>query len=260
MFSLFRSKPVLDSDSTEWLWESYAWALRNFDRNLFYNDTVLVTPSKSHFPDQADDAVTLAERMLDRIKGYMGMARWPTRLVALSEEQPFPAFPRIAISGPGRGERALVEIEAGQALPVGYDPALLQRPPDVLITLLAQNLASPLAQLCPEAPPGGDENRGAATDLLAIFMGFGIFLTNNAFNYNIGGCGSSCGCGPKGVQLMGVLTEAQMAYALALFCVLKGIPNSDVLPHLKQNVRGFYKQAVKEIERKDAALQQLRAI
>jgi hypothetical protein len=258
MFSLFRKKPLLDEGTTEWLWESYAWALRNFDRDLFYAHTVLVTPTKEHFPDQADDGATLAQLILDRIKGHMGMQRWPTRLIPVSEEMPVLPSPAIAIHGSARGEGALVEIENGVALPVRYDPILL-RQPDLLIAIMAQSLASPLAQLCPEPPPGGDETRGHATDLLAIFMGFGLFLTNNAFNYHVGGCGNNS-CKPKGVQLLGELTEGQMAYALALFCVLKEIPNTTVLPQLKSTVRPFYKLAVKEVKRKKGELAQLKSL
>ena len=258
MFSLFRRKPLLDEGSTEWIWESFAWALRNFDRDLFYSHTVLVTPSKAHFPDQADDGATLAQLILDRIKGYMGLERWPTRLVPVREESDIPPSPHIAITGPARGTGAMIQIDQGQSLPICYDPGLL-RQPNLLIGMMAQSLASPLAQLCPESPPGGDETRGHATDLLAIFMGFGLFLTNNAFNYNVGGCGS-CNCGPKGVQLMGELTEGQMAYALALFAILKGIPASEVLPHLKSTVRPFFKLALKEIKGMKGELAQLQSL
>ncbi len=256
MFSLFRQKPLLDKDTTEWLWESYGWALRNFDRDLFYSQTVLVTASKEHFPDQADDGSALAQLILDRIKGYTALQKWPTRLIPITEEMPALPSPVIAITGPARGELTTIEINNDQVLPVHYDPSLL-RQPDLLIAVMAQALASPLAQLCPEPPPGGDETRGAATDLLAIFMGFGLFLTNNAFNYHIGGCGS---CKPRGVQLLGELTEEQMAYALALFCVLKEIPNSVVLPQLKSTVRPFFKLAVKEVNSKRDELAQLRSL
>jgi len=253
----FSKKPLFDEGTTEWLWECFAWALRNFDRDLFYSHTVLVTPTKVHFPDQADDGATLAQLILDRIKSYMALQKWPTRLIPVTEEMP-PAqpSPAIAIHGPARGDQALIEIQNGQALPVCYDPILL-RQPDLLIAMMAQTLASPLAHLVQELPPGGDENIGHATDLLAIFMGFGLFLTNNAFNYHVGGCGS---CRPKGVQLLGELTEGQMAYVLALFCVLKKIPNREVLPHLKGTIHPFFKLAVKEIKRKKEALAQLQSL
>lgn len=256
MFSLFRQKPLLDEGTTEWLWESYAWALRNFDRDLFYSQTQLVTPTKAHFFDQADDGHVLAGLILERIKDYMALQKWPTQLIPVTEEtQALPA-PAIAISGAVRGAGALIQIDNTQGAPIYYDPILL-RQPDLLITIMAQNLANPLAQLIPEPPPGGDENRGHATDLLAIFMGFGLFLTNNAFNYHIGSCGS---CKPKGVQLLGELTEGQMAYALALFCVLKEVPNSEVLPHLKSTLRPFFKLALKEIKGKTEELAQLRSL
>ena len=256
MFSLFRNQPLLDEGTTEWLWESYAWALRNFDRDLFYTHTELITPTKTHFYDQADDGHTLALLILERIKGYMALQKWPTQLIPINEEMAALVAPAIEINGPTRGDQALILVEDGQQLPIPYDPILL-RQPDLLITIMAQNLASPLAQLTPEPPPGGNENRGHATDLLAIFMGFGLFLTNNAFNYHIGSCGS---CKSKGVQLLGELTEGQMAYALALFCVLKEIPDNQALPHLKSTVRPFFKRALKEVRGMKAELAQLQSL
>ncbi len=238
------------------MWETYAWALKHFNRQHFFESSQLITPSKTHFPDQADDHIALAEKILARVKSYAGMDNWPTQLIVrYDEEQPLLPAPHISITHQLRDNSSAIVVEGqGDSLPVYYHPA--QTPePNTLIATMARSLASPLVYLAPELPPGGKENIGPATDLVAIFMGFGLFMSNTAFNYSIGSCGS---CKPRGVQMLGDLTEEQMTYATALFCALKGIPKQEVLPHLKSTLRPFFKRALKEVSGSDQ-LAQLKA-
>lgn len=258
MLSLFKSKPLFDEYTTQWMWESYAWALKHFNSEQFFTRTTLITPSKAHFPDQADTPAELAQCILGRVKKYAGMENWPTQLIVrYDDSQPLLPSPNIMPQGTLRDNQSPILIEGqGGALPVYYQPA--QTPdPNILIATLAQSLASPLVHLAAELPPGGRENIGPATDLVAIFMGFGIFMSNTAFNYSIGGCGS---CKPRGVQMLGDLTEEQMAYALALFCALKEIPKSEALPHLKSTLRPFFKRALKEVSSRKEDLENLKQI
>ena len=76
-------------------------------------------------------------------------------------------------------------------------------------------------------------------------MGFGLFLANSALTVCRGGCS---GCGTS-VQTLGYLTEDEFVYALAIFCVLKDIQNTEVEPHLKKTLRPFFRMAVKEIRK-----------
>ena len=50
VFGLFNKQPVIDPVSSEWIIETYGWALQNFDADLFYTDTVLVCPTNEFFP------------------------------------------------------------------------------------------------------------------------------------------------------------------------------------------------------------------
>jgi len=257
MLSLFQRKPLFDEDTTQWLWESYAWALKHFNREQFFSHAILVTPSKAHFPDQAENHIELANQILLRVKHYAGMENWPTQLIVrYDEDQPLLPSPSISTQGQLRGDNNNIQIDGeGNSLPIYYQPD--QAPePNVLIAMMAQSLASPLVHLAQELPPGGRENLGPATDLVTIFMGFGIFMSNTAFNYSIGGCGS---CKPRGVQMLGDLTEHQMTYALALFCALKEVPKQDVLPHLKNTLRPFFKKALKEISARREDIASLKA-
>lgn len=243
MFGLFRSKPLLDESSTEWLHSAYAWAFRNFGSEVFHKDTILVTPTDRYFPDKSlSSAEERASAAFARVRAYAGLQDWPFELVALTSDMPPP--PAIFSAQP-RGPQSAVSIEgAKQSIQIAYDPAMI-RNPLFLIAAFAQQLGYHLGRAVEEIPPGGEELRGPASDLLAVFMGFGLFLANSALTVCRGGCS---GCGTS-VQTLGYLTESEFVYALAIFCAKKNIQNKEVELHLKKTLRPFFRKAVKEIEK-----------
>jgi hypothetical protein len=83
--------------------------------------------------------------------------------------------------------------------------------------------------------------------------GFGLMFANSAFTFR-GGCGS---CYNPQAKWDAYLSEQESTYTLAIFAVLKAIPHSTVTGHLKRHLRGFYKQAVKEIGRRSDVLSRL---
>jgi hypothetical protein len=92
--------------------------------------------------------------------------------------------------------------------------------------------------------------------LLAIFLGFGLMFANSAYNFR-GGCGS---CYNPYAQRSAYLSETEATYALALFCVLKDSPNSDVTPHLKKHLRGIYRKSVRELSDNTSKVARLKQV
>ncbi len=242
MFNLFSNKPLLDEETTQWLFEAYAWALSSFSSDFFYEDTILVTPTKAHFPSQLNSRQSMANSIFEQMVHYAGMQNWPLELVELTPDYE-PVHPSsITFNGIPRGSATAISLEGNtRAFHVTYT-ADLTRDPSVLTTVIARQLASHLASTTNTPGPGGEELHGHLIDLLAIFVGFGLFLTNNAVIIQRG----CSGCG-KSVQATGFLSEDQMTYALAIFCYLKKIPNKAVLPHLKNALHQLFKKAIKEV-------------
>ena len=56
------------------------------------------------------------------------------------------------------------------------------------------------------------------------------------------------------------MSQYDTTYALAIFSVLKGIPNQQVLKHLKKSLRPYYKKAVKDILSHSDQLNQLKNV
>ncbi len=256
MLNLFRPKPVLEEAASQWLFDSYAWAFSHFGSDIFHEDTVLVTPTNRHFPDKADNANALATNLFERIKTYAGMQAWPCQILPASCDSEPPPAGAIQVQGAPRGPACSIAHDSpAQRLTVSYDPGLM-REPERLAALLAHELALLLSRTTNELPPGGEAYRSHAADVLAIFMGFGLFYANHAITLGGGGCGG-CKGGPK---TLGSLMEDEMTYALAIFSVLKGLQDSEVMPYLKKPLRPLYKKAVKEIATNSEQLNRLRSI
>lgn len=241
MFGLFATKPLFDEGTTLWLFDAYAWALENFGSDIFYHQTQLITPSDQFFPDRIESPQEMLIKLFDRVRGYAQMEHWPCELVPSTLAFTLPA---VTVSGAPRGPGCEVSINGEtQNAPITFDPQQIRNPP-VLIARFAQELAAYLGRSVKQAPPSGEDYRGHASDLLAVFMGFGLFLANNAFTITKGGGCSGCGIS---AQCMGSLTEEEFTYALAIFAALKDISHKEVEGQLKSSVRAFYRKAVKEL-------------
>lgn len=241
----------------QWLFDTFTWALKNFDAALFRDHSVLVQPNDRFFPGRVNSVEGMAQLIGERVKGYAGLSHWPTRLQD-ARQCLLESTPQLLLQGPARTGSGVepAQVEESQRLPILYDPALINNP-EAMIASFAHTFAHYLGTLAQEPPPGGEENWPHITEVLATFLGFGLIMANSAHNVRIPRCGS---CGPAPVDRQSFLSEHDMTYALAIFCALKGIPNSGVLPHLKSSLRGFYKQSAKEVAGREEALQQLRAL
>ena len=253
MFGFIKNKPLLDDAASQWLFDAFAWALRHFDADVFYQETLLVTPTNRHFPGRESSAEGMALLIFDQVKQYAGMKHWPCQLVAANDPA-VNAPVHVRIEGPVRGSKALVAqpADSNHRLVIPYTTQQLAKP-EAFIAQFAHVLAHYLGQTADEPPPGGESFWPQATEVLAVFMGFGLMIANSAYTFR-GGCGS---CYNPLAERSASLSQDEATYALAIFSVLKDIPNKDVLAHLKSYLRPAYKKAVKEIRQnaKIAALQ-----
>jgi len=246
VFGLFENKPLLDEESTQWMFDAFAWALENFDADFFYNQTVLVIPDNRFFPGQVDSEQGMAELIFNNVKRYAGISHWPTKVL----EQgmcAIPITPKFAIDGPLRLADGVADesLTDEYRLLVPFNPQQINNPEGMIATF-AHITAHYLGQMAKQPPPGGEEYWPHVTEILAIYLGFGLMFANSAYTFK-GGCSS---CYNPRANRDAYLTEQQSVYALAIFAVLKGIPNSAVTAHLKGHLKSFYKKAAREISQR----------
>lgn len=246
MFGFLQKQPLIDDATRQWLMDIYAWALRHFGADVFYQESILVTPTEAHFPGRADSVHGMAELVFEQVKRHAGVAHWPTRLVPPGAFDPdIPQ--RLELTGAVRGTRgdAPVVVDPAHRLTITYQPNMVNDP-EALIATYAHTLASYMAALAGAEPPGGRENWPQMTEVLAVFMGFGVMIANTAYAAPKTGCGS---CRMPGAERASYLSQYDLTYALALFCALKGIPQGEAARHLKGPLKGFFRKALKEAGR-----------
>ena len=261
---LFAPKPPLDEPSIEWIFQVFDWALRWFDAAFFRDQTRLVAPTNEWFPGRATSVHGMAELIFRSTAGYAGMGHWPLRLLppgaGIPLAPPLQALPH-PLRGPAPAEPGTTpaglrtDFAFGAWLPVAYDPALVNNP-EALIAGLAQTLAHHLGGAAGEPPPGGGENWPQATEIIAVFLGFGVLFANTAFQFQSRSCGS---CGGPSPQRQAFLSQFDITYALALFCALKDIPLREAQRHLKSALRPHLKSCLADVTRRETRLQALRA-
>ncbi|MCA1788991.1 MAG: hypothetical protein LC667_03770 [Thioalkalivibrio sp.] len=254
IFDLFQREPLLDDTTRDWIHEIYAWAMRQQGREIFFASTQLVLPTPEFFPGRADSVHGMAQLVFDSVRGHAGLDHWPCRLQEPGIWVP-QAYPHQTLAVPIRAlHGSTMPAAQGSAALFSYTPELVANP-EALIADFARELAHHLVAAASESPPAGEENRGHVTELVGVFMGFGIMFANTAFNVRVNSCGS---CQGPVAERPGFLSRADLSYALALFCRLKDIPASQARPHLKSGLRAFFRRALRDIDRNPEVLATVR--
>ncbi|WP_456406636.1 hypothetical protein [Thiolapillus sp.] len=256
MFSLlFKRKPPLDEASLLWLFDVFGWSFRNFSPAVFYQQTRLVLPTNEFFPGKVSSVQGMAELVFERVAEYAGMGHWPWQVVEQSHCYRDSGIAPPAGAGQAfPGDRRLMSA-GGQALPVVYDMRHVGNP-ETLIAGFAHRLGQYLGQTAKEPPPGGVDNWPQATEVVAVYLGFGLMFANSAFVFPSGGCGSCNTAAPRD----NALSQWDCTYALALFTVLKGISPRLVRAHLKKSLRSYFTRCVADVSSRERLVQRLQGM
>lgn len=245
--NLFKTSPLLDTATKNWILDTFAWALNEFDLNVFKQDSQLILPIHEFYPGKVNSIEEMAQSVFEHTLKYAGMQHWPIKLVRPDKYQPN-TMPKLNFIDGMRGAQSQVinadySEQASSDILVSYNPSQINQPQD-LVASFAQAFASILVGQRGVLPPGGEEFVPQAVDLLACFMGFGVMFANTAYQFK-GGCGS---CYNKYANREVALPEQEMLYCLALFTTLKNIPAKQVTSHLKSHLRSDFKKAMKELK------------
>jgi len=257
MLNFFRPKPLIDDASCEWMFDTFAWALAHFDQHEFFLRTQLIQPTNEFFPGNVDSREDMAETIFNHVVKYAGLSHWPLQLQAPQyfSGQPPALLDLSAIQRDSSTTNTLPALIAAHPLAMTYNPQQASKPGD-LASSYAHHLSQHIVAQSQQLPPGGAECFNASTEIVAIFMGFGVMMANSAYTFR-GGCGS---CYNSQANRQATLSEENVVFALALFCRLKAIPTAEATRHLKGYLRSNFKQALKQIEREPERLQQLLAL
>lgn len=248
--NLFKSTPPLPEESIQWMFDGFGWALTNFGSEHFFKNTQLLEPSNRHFPGKGDSVDEMAQLIFDRVRHYCGLDYWPCRVMDHhdfdGQPEALPNLRQVLQSSP----------EESTALTLFYEPQQVGNP-NAMIANYVQGLAHHLSGLAQQPAPCEEEQWPHMMEVLGVYMGFGIMFTNTAIPPRSGGCGS---CHNPAQDRQGAMTEMEVLYALAIFCVLKDIPLKEVNPHIKGYLKPLLKKAFKDVQGRNEQIAALKSI
>jgi hypothetical protein len=128
---------------------------------------------------------------------------------------------------------------------ITYNPTSLVNP-QTLVATFAHELAHYLSHTAQTRPPGGAGLAEHATDMGAVFLGFGIFMANSAKNFS-----QFQGGGEQGWEMRGAgyLSENALITALALTVRLTGAKPSAIERELKPYLCGVFRKALAAVNK-----------
>lgn len=243
MLGIFKSKPFLCSEDTEFQIATYRWLLKNFGGKHFFEDTKLILPTREFFPSKVKNEKDAAIKTFEMVKKYAGMEEWPCKLEAQEADLETHIAPTLVIKNVPSSPLGTFEAKKNNEIVITYNPALVNNPTQLVATY-AHELAHYLTGSGQEEPPGGWDNWEFATDIAATFLGFGLFMANSAFNFQ-----QFTAVDSQGWQYnrSGYLSEPEHIFALAIFLRLRGIAIESALQYLKPNLKSMLKKAVIEV-------------
>jgi hypothetical protein len=242
MFGWLRKEALLDAELTAWQFDCFDWLLRHTGGVEALQSRTLILPTRECFPQRGQRDTAFAVAVFEQVKVHAGMADWPCTL-QMQEGDPNPmvspqAFIKDAPQSPAGTFRALGE----EGALITYHPNQLADPV-ALVATFAHELAHYRTAGFPEPPPGGWEVWEIATDLAAVFLGFGVFLANTRFQFGHFSDGRVSGWRWR---QQGYVSEPEVLHMQAIVSQAMGAPQEQTLAHLKPALRGIYKRVWKD--------------
>lgn len=218
-------------------------------------DAQVVQPDAAHFPDPFDGTPTAAQLMFNRICRYMQVE--PSRIdleIFADETEELREILPYWTHGPG-GCAGMYTHDSDSNGDMAGDERLR-----MTVAIRSTQLKDPHALVATMAHEVGHvillgggllDNRTPdhepLTDLLTVFLGFGIFNANASARFRQFQDERRQGWS---MQRLGYLPEEAYGYALAKFCLERGEDRPDWVRHLSTNVRAYYKSSLKWLQQK----------
>ena len=241
---------LVDDEVAEWQFDGFAWLIDNFSSAAGLPDTRLFLPIPSDFPEKDGQTATQAEHIFQIIKSQCGF----------NEGDIFDLVPQAGRPDASLGGLAMVETTGQMACgtyqmtpgkygkpreTIKYDAGMEDKPARLVATF-AHELSHALHNRAPQPLDIDPALYELFTDLTAIYLGYGVFLSNTRFEFSQFTNSDTQGWQAQGA---GYLPEADMVFATALFMQIKEIPMDKALPHLKPRLRKMLKKAARQLSR-----------
>ena len=108
--TFFKAKPVIDEESKEWIFDTFAWCMDQLDGDFFKNNSELILPNNNFYPGSASSIEAMADKIFSNTLNYTGMTSWPLKLISADNFTQKP-MPQLSFESRLRGENAKVSTK-----------------------------------------------------------------------------------------------------------------------------------------------------
>jgi hypothetical protein len=247
MFRLFPPRLPVDADEFDWILACFRWFDDEFDASRRYlGNPRLVMPDADTFPPSPTRGHARAAELFEIVRRRAGMIDWDCDLIPGEAERGTRVSTGLGLRHLGDAPPLGTFAFANGRYRISYNPSLLERPASLIATF-AHELAHYLLHTARTPPPGGRDLQEHATDLAAVYLGFGLFLANSAQTFR-----QFEGFGEYGWEMrrQGYLGEPALTTALALFVRRAGTDARAARAALKPALRSPFCAAIRAIDRR----------
>jgi hypothetical protein len=246
MFGLTPKLPVSDEDR-RWVDDGFNRLSRMLGHHRMLQASVIL-PDAEHFPDPYDKSEAAAEKMLCRICGYMKVDRSQLDLEVFTDEtkELSKVLPYWQGSHNGCAGLYVHPEDEDKRMVVALRHSQLDDPM-ALVATLAHELGHVIL-LGGGLMEHSVKDMEPLTDLLTVFLGFGIFNANSAARFLQWQNERKQGWSMK---RLGYLPEEIYGYALARFAHERGEHRPEWTRHLSTNVRSYFRKSAAWLEQRE---------
>jgi len=238
---LFGPKLPIDRDEFDWQLACFKWTIEEFEDLERHRTTPLITPTVDFFPDSRSTGHARAAELFDQVRMHVGLDQIHFRLEAGAANRPHRVQSGLGLVHDDNAPLGTYRVEdrgGGVYEPViSYNPSLLDSPAG-LVGTFAHEFAHYIVDGARRLPPGGRDLHEHATDLTAVFIGFGVFLADGAKNFQAHQSFDEMGWSSS---RSGYLSEAALVTGLAISERLAGrdplVARQWLKPHLASDLK-----------------------
>jgi hypothetical protein len=249
VLGLFGQKSILESEDEAWQLDTWAWLLTHFGGLKRLKRSPIVVATREFFPATDAKGEDRADHIFECVKKHAEMTNWPCKLLAQPER---PGAMGIGLHSRKDGlPLGTFSVKDGEVM-ITYDPASVGDPAVLVATFIHELAHYRLAPISAD-PPGGHDMHEFATDLMTVFLGFGLFGANRAFDFQRHSQGWRS-------SQSGYLREPDWSFALAVFLNLRSELPESLKDFLKPHLYSDVKKAARYLTKNDSLLEAHRKI
>ena len=239
---------VVDPDMEAWILNGFAHLHARLGADLPLAGKAPVLPAEGYFVIEGEGEARGAA-IFRQVAVYAGMEGWPVRVEAVQPTRAYRAGTAVFVQPDDDGPAGTFEVRNDEIV-ITYDSALLADPMS-LVAVFAHELTHFLLFDRQAYDDLELEEAEMLTDLGAVYLGFGVFLANAAFEHSGFSSGMEIGWS---LNRQGYLSENSLLFALAVYLRLVGSAESaiaDTGSCIKPRLQRTFDRAVKQAARAD---------